>query len=218
LNISGRDRPPEAALRTSKIAADVTPENAITSSVRNRAPETGLRTNKITAGATASPPPAAVTTEVRDRATEPALRTNKIIGDGQASIQGFVKDAKGEPIKGADVRLESRDGKQIRTVKTGPKGRYTSQGLQPGVYRVTLVVNGAVKASIMNTQTKVNQPTELNFDFKPPSQAGNTAKARKHMVWVPNRTGSHIGGTWVEVDDKGNEHSELNMQTYAPRK
>ena len=25
------------------------------------------------------------------------------------------------------------------------------------------------------------------------------------MVWVPGRTGTHLGGNWVEVDDKGNE-------------
>ena len=38
---------------------------------------------------------------------------------GPASIQGVVKDAKGQPIKGADVRVESRDGKQLfNTVKT----------------------------------------------------------------------------------------------------
>ena len=40
---------------------------------------------------------------------------------GPASIQGIVKDAKGQPIKGADVRIESRDGKQLfKTVKTDP--------------------------------------------------------------------------------------------------
>jgi hypothetical protein len=154
---------------------------------------------------------------VRSRASEPGSQTNKVKADAPGSIQGFVKDANGGAIKGADVRIESRDGKQVlRTVKTDPNGRYTSQRLQPGVYRVTLVVNGAVKASIMNTQTKTSQPTQLNFDFKATSQGGALAgKGRKHMVWVPNRTGSHIGGTWVEVDDKGNEHAESNMQTYT---
>ena len=122
-------------------------------------------------------------------------------------------------MKGTDVLIESRDGKQVfSTVKTDSKGRYISQGLQPGVYRVTLLVDGAVKASIMNTQTKANQPTQLNFDFKPTSQASNIAKAKKHMVWVPNRTGSHLGGTWVEVDDKGNEHAESNIETYTARR
>ena len=123
---------------------------------------------------------------------------------GPASIQGIVKDAKGQPIKGADVRVESRDGKQLfNTVKTDGKGHYVSPGLKPGVYRVSLVVNGAVKSSIMNTSTKADQATQLNFDLKPavasPANAGQ-AKG-KHMVWMPPSTGTHTGGRWVEVDD-----------------
>jgi TolB-like protein/tRNA A-37 threonylcarbamoyl transferase component Bud32 len=167
---------------------------------------------------TAAPPETGSSTSVRYRKLEAGVRTNKITADGPASIQGFVKAAKGEPIKDADVRIESRDGKQVfSTVKTDAKGRYISPGLQPGVYRVTLLVNGALKASIMNTQTKANQPTQLNFDLKPESHAGNIAKGGKHMVWVPARTGSHIGGNWVEVDDRGKAHSGLNVQRVTVR-
>jgi carboxypeptidase family protein len=125
---------------------------------------------------------------------------------GPASIQGVVKDAKGQPIKGADVRVESRDGKQLfNTVKTDAKGHYVSQGLKPGVYRVSLVVNGAVKSSIMNTSTKADQATQLNFDVKSTvaSPAGAAQAKGKHMVWMPPSTGSHTGGRWVEVDDSG---------------
>jgi hypothetical protein len=135
---------------------------------------------------------------------------------GPSAIQGVVKDAKGQAIKGADVRIESKDGKQLfKTVKTDGSGRYVSDGLAPGVYRVTLVVNGAVKASIMNTQTKADQRTQLNFDLKAaaPSQASGSAKGGKHMVWVPSNTGSHIGGRWVEVDESGSADSgALNVK------
>jgi Carboxypeptidase regulatory-like domain len=135
---------------------------------------------------------------------------------GPASIQGIVKDAKGQPIKGADVRVESRDGKQLfNTVKTDAKGRYISQGLKPGVYRVSLIVNGAVKSSIMNTSTKADQATQLNFDLKPvaATQTKTAAKGGKHMVWVPSNTGSHIGGRWVEVDEAGNaDTGALNVK------
>jgi hypothetical protein len=123
---------------------------------------------------------------------------------GPASIQGIVKDPKGRPIKNADVRIQSRDGKQVfATVKTDAKGRYISQGLQPGVYRVTLLVNGAVKASITNTKTKPDKATLLNFDLQPVASGQATAgqKKGKHMVWIPAQTGSHLGGRWVEVDE-----------------
>jgi len=134
---------------------------------------------------------------------------------GPSSIQGIVKDAKGQPIRGADVRIESKDGKQLfNTVKTDVKGRYISQGLQPGVYRVTLMVNSAVKGSIMNTKTKSDQATQLNFDLKPVAagQASTAAKTGKHKVWVPNNTGTHIGGRWVEVPDGAAEPGALNVK------
>jgi hypothetical protein len=134
---------------------------------------------------------------------------------GPASIQGTVKDAQGKPIKGADVRVESRDGKQLfNTTKTDTQGRYISQGLQPGVYRVSLVVNGAVKAAIGNTKTKSDQATQLNFDLKPAAagQASAGAKKGKHMVWMPPATGSHTGGRWVEVPDGAAEPGTLNVK------
>src|SRR5205809_7514697 len=135
---------------------------------------------------------------------------------GPSAIQGVVQDAKGQAIKNADVRIESKDGKQhFNTVKTDAKGRYVSEGLPAGVYRVSLVVNGAVKASITNTKTKADQTTQLNFDLKPvpAAQASAGQKKGKHMVWVPAATGSHIGGGWVEVDDEGKSApGTLNVQ------
>jgi len=134
---------------------------------------------------------------------------------GPASLQGIVKDAQGKPIKGADVRIESRDGKQLfNTVKTDTQGRYISQGLQPGVYRVSLVVNGAVKAAIGNTKTKSDQATQLNFDLKPVAtgQASTEQKKGKHMVWVPAGTGTHMGGHWEEVPDGAQAAGALNVK------
>ena len=136
---------------------------------------------------------------------------------GPASIQGIVKDAQGKPIKGADVRVESKDGKQLfNTVKTDTKGRYISEGLQPGVYRVSLVVNGAVKAAISNTKARPDQATQLNFDLRPATatagQTTATAPKKTHKVWVPAGTGSHMGGRWVEEPDTGSAPGALNVK------
>jgi hypothetical protein len=135
---------------------------------------------------------------------------------GPSTIQGLVKDAKGQVIKGADVRIESKDGSKLfKVVKTDRNGRYTADGLPAGVFRATLVVNGAVKASITNTKTKADQPTQLNFDLKPvaASQASAGVKKGKHMVWMPPVTGSHTGGRWIEVDDNGSaDPGALNVQ------
>ena len=84
-----------------------------------------------------------------------------------SELQGIVKDAKGHPIKGADIRIKATNsGRLLTTVKTNVNGRYSLEGLAAGDYRVTLVVNGAVKASINNATLEPGESTQLNFDLK----------------------------------------------------
>ena len=81
----------------------------------------------------------------------------------------------------------------------GPAGHYTADGLPAGIYKATLVVNGAVKASILNASTQSGKHTQLNFELTP-----KTKFVKTHKVWIPD-TGTHIGGgQWVDVDDNGN--------------
>jgi hypothetical protein len=131
-----------------------------------------------------------------------------------SSILGVVKDAKGQPISGADIRIEARDGERlIRTVKTDVNGRYTSDGLPAGTYRITLVVDGAVKTSINNTKVELGEPTRLNFDLirTSASQASHPARKGKHWVWIPPFTGNRLPGRWIEVDDSGSRTGVLNV-------
>ena len=122
------------------------------------------------------------------------------------TLQGIVKDPKGHPLKSADVRIETTNsGKLLKTIKTDANGHYISDGLPAATYRVTLVVNGAVKASINSTKIELGEPTQLNFDLKSnsASQASAPAKKGTHWLWIPAFTGSRLPGRWVEVDDSG---------------
>ncbi len=122
-------------------------------------------------------------------------------------LQGSVKDLKGYPIKGADIRIETTNsGKLLKTVKTDVNGRYISDDLPAGTYRVTLVLNGAVKASINNAKIESGGPTQLNFTLgsRSGSQAVAHAEKGKHWIWVPAAdSGSRVPGRWIEVDDSG---------------
>src|SRR5260370_27030166 len=116
-----------------------------------------------------------------------------------SALEGIVKDAGGRPIKGADVRIEAKNFSKI--VKTDASGHYLSDGLAVCTYKVTLVVNGLVKASIMNAKTQLGKPTQLNFDL---TAKMVPVKKHTHMVYVPAHTGTLIGGgPWVEVHHNG---------------
>jgi hypothetical protein len=123
-------------------------------------------------------------------------------------LQGIVKDAKGHPIQGADIRIEATNtGRLLTTVKTNVNGRYSLEGLAAGNYRVTLVVNGAVKASINNTTLEPGDSTQLNFDLKQ-TRASVTVTKGKHWVWIPAFTGSRLPGRWVEVGESNSWAAE----------
>ena len=120
-----------------------------------------------------------------------------------SELQGVVRDAKGRPIQGADLRVEeAKTGRLLTTVKTNVSGRYSLEGLAAGDYRVTLAVNGAVKASINNATLEPGESTQLNFQLKQ-TRASVTVTKGKHRVWIPAFTGSRLPGRWVEVDDNG---------------
>src|SRR5262249_30764482 len=116
-------------------------------------------------------------------------------------LQGIVKDAKGQPIQGADIRIEATNtGRLLTTVKTKVNGRYSLEGLAAGKYPVTLIVNSAVKASINNTTLEPNESTKLNFELKQ-TRVSVTVTKGTHRIWVPPFTGSRLPGRWIEVDD-----------------
>lgn len=117
---------------------------------------------------------------------------------GTSALEGIVRDPAGHPVKGADVRIEAKNFSKI--VKTDATGHYTSDGLAAGTYKVSLFVNGSVKASILNAKTQSGKRTQLNFEL-----TAKTAPAKTHKVWAAPDTGTHIGGgRWIDVDENGN--------------
>jgi len=122
--------------------------------------------------------------------------------EGVATLQGIVKDAHGQSLSGAEIRIQGSDPSKIGKVHTNANGHYSYAGLETGTYSVMLSVNGATKASIGNVKTKTGEVQTLNFELRSGAMARPFTKG-KHYVWIPSQTGSHLG-MWVEVEDESN--------------
>src|ERR1700757_4728398 len=101
------------------------------------------------------------------------------VSAGTSVLEGVVKDANGRPIKGADVRIEAKNFSKI--LKTDASGHYVTGGLAVGTYKVTLIINGQVKASPRDAKTQVNKSTQLNFDLS--GKGASADKAQKPAVY-----------------------------------
>lgn len=121
---------------------------------------------------------------------------------GPARIQGIVRDSKSQPVAGAEVHIQAKDGSGLqKIVRTDAGGNYGVSKLPVTDYEVVLFVNGQIKASVGSQKVFFSgKPTQL--DFKLTGQyAANQKSKHTHMVYVPAETGSNLSGRWVEVDD-----------------
>jgi Carboxypeptidase regulatory-like domain len=135
----------------------------------------------------------------RTRTLAAAFVAGMVVFSGAAfgqSIEGTVRGSDGKALKDAEVRVEGKD-KKVATTKTDARGHYSYARLSPGVYKVSVVLGGAVQSSLNVKTTTTN--SRIDFDLKPAA-----AKKVKHYVWVDAKTGTHMGSGWVEVDDAGN--------------
>jgi hypothetical protein len=129
------------------------------------------------------------------------LLSPNLYAASSATIEGVVTDEKGQQLPQAQIRVEGREGSGLnQLVRTDARGHYSVSGLSSGTFKVTLIVNGQVKASIANVLADVRQVEKLNFALKK-SAVARPAAAGKHYVWVPSPTGTQLAGSWVEVND-----------------
>src|SRR5438093_11895965 len=129
---------------------------------------------------------------------------------GPSTLQGDVKDSKLQPVAGAEVHIQAKDGSNLqKIVRTDANGHYVCPKLPQTDYEVVLFVNGAIKATINNTKTFADKPTQLDFKLTGQYAANKPAKKHTHMVYVPSETGSNLSGRWVEVDDSGDNAAAL---------
>jgi tetratricopeptide (TPR) repeat protein len=96
-------------------------------------------------------------------------------------VQGVVSDAKGVPIEGATIVLETTDGmtRKFETT-TNKKGEYTQIGLPSGAYKVTASKDKLTVTN--NLRVRQGAPTKSNFTLAPGVGVSPEAAAKNNEM------------------------------------
>jgi len=126
--------------------------------------------------------------------------SNVAVAVNGSTLEGKVCGPDGQPIKGADVRLQNSSSKlQAALTKTDVRGQYRFINVAPGTYKVSVSSANVVQKLIADVKLDGNKRVDLQIS--PVNSAARTKG--KHLVWVPPPTGTNIGGRWKEVDNTG---------------
>jgi len=88
-----------------------------------------------------------------------------------SAIEGDVKGADGQLVKGAQILIEREDMKgTYKGAKTDKKGHYIYNGLPLGKYSVSVIIDGQTKDKLTHIQTSLGDPQQVNFDLKESAQ------------------------------------------------
>jgi tetratricopeptide (TPR) repeat protein len=80
------------------------------------------------------------------------------------TLEGSVKDEKGQPLKGAVIKLERTDIKGHYQVKSDKKGHWFYTGLPLGTYNISCEVDGQVVDQVAGVKSKYGDSTTVDFD------------------------------------------------------
>ena len=85
------------------------------------------------------------------------------LGQGQATsaIRGSVKDPAGAAVAGATVTLTNPDTSFTRTTTSNDSGQFAFEGIQPGVYNVSIEAKGFKKSLLNQVAALVSKPTDV---------------------------------------------------------
>lgn len=80
------------------------------------------------------------------------------------TLEGHVKGADGQPLKGAEIDLVRTDIKGHYHVKSDKKGHWFYTGLPLGTYDITCMVDGKAVDNVKGVKTKYGDSTVIDFD------------------------------------------------------
>jgi tetratricopeptide (TPR) repeat protein len=96
-------------------------------------------------------------------------------------IKGACKDVEGKPITDGVLEISNTDTGRKVTSKTNKNGEYTTIGLTPGNYDVTLMRNDKPVDAVTKIPVGVGDMREVNFDLKKSLAAKNAGPSEEEL-------------------------------------
>jgi tetratricopeptide (TPR) repeat protein len=134
-----------------------------------------------------------------------------------AAIEGDVKGADGQMVKGAVILIERQDMKgTYKGAKTDKKGHYIYNGLPfPGTYTVSVWIDGEKRDEQKGVRTSIGDPVQVPFDLKQSADQQKTAQA---AIASGTATPEQERGMSKEQKEALEKQSKENAATIAKNK
>ena len=138
---------------------------------------------------------------------------------GTTSVSGTVFDQQQKVISGAAVTLSNTEKGFVRTATTNDNGAFTFSGVQPGIYRLEVEMNGFKKFANNEIRASVDSPTDVSAVLEVGNVSeivnvrSNTAEA------LLNTQDASVGNTFVssQVTQLPTEaRNVINLLTLQP--
>ena len=120
----------------------------------------------------------------------------------KTTIEGQLIGGNGRPLAHAEIRIQSNDEKIGGWgVRTNEGGIFSAKMLPPSIYQVTIRVDGNDVFVANHIRTSVGDPWRIDYNVQHAVVTMSTAKSKKvrRFAWQSTRTGSQLGGRWVET-------------------
>jgi tetratricopeptide (TPR) repeat protein len=133
-----------------------------------------------------------------------------------SAIEGDVKGADGQPVKGAQILIERQDMKGVyKGAKTDKKGHYIYNGLPLGTYKVSVVIDGKTADSVDKVKTQLGDPVPINFDLK---QTAQQQQALQQAAATGNLTKDQERGMTKEQKEAYEKKAKENAAAMSKNK
>ncbi len=132
----------------------------------------------------------------------------------QTVIEGHLTDILGEPRVGAEIRIVGT--RAHATAFTDRDGNYRVTNLPSGYYTVVIPIASRENFIASHIGTLPGDPWHIDFDSRYwlATLRSDHSKKTRRFAWQGERTGSHLGGRWMETTSEiGYEPDAQNVVT-----